>query len=93
MFRRSVARFAARCAAAIDDLLAADYDGFEQSYDLPEDRAGVPAEPLAYHREHPHRVPLGGVPERRPGRVQAPPAHCLTPVRQAGSRRKPGVPG
>jgi hypothetical protein len=90
MFRTSITRLAARCAAAIDDLLAADFDGYEQSYESPEDTAGVIEGSLAYHRGHPHRVPLASARERRPGRVPAAPAHCLSPVQTAagGTRRR-----
>ena len=92
MFRTSITRIAARCAAAIDDLLAADFDGYEQSYEFLEDTAGVLEQPLAYHREHPHRVPLVSARERRPGRVPGKPAHCLSPVQTAtGTRRHPAV--
>lgn len=92
MFRTSITRIAARCAAAIDDLLAADFDGYEQSYEVPEDTAGVLEESLAYHRGHPHRVPLISARERRPGRVPGTPAHCLSPIQAArGSRRHPAV--
>lgn len=91
MFHTTLTRLAARCAAAIDDLLAADFDGFDQQIELSGEATGLPAQPLAYHREHPHRVPMRSTRERRPGRVRSAPAHCLSPTRAAtgSARREP----
>jgi len=69
MFRLLVSRVWDRCAAEIDELLAADFD----LDDGPD--------PLAYHREHPHRARLHSGHERRPGGVPSTPAHCISPVR------------
>jgi hypothetical protein len=91
MFRPALTRMWARCAAAVDDLLAADFDLGQSPYDDPHGPAGVLAGPLAYHREHPHRVPLHSARERRPGRVPGAPAHCVSPVRPADPRRHSGL--
>src|SRR5215472_5736825 len=81
MFRPTLTRIWARCAAAVDDLLAADFDLEVGPYNDHEGPSGVLAGPLAYHREHPHRTPLHSARERRAGRVAPTPGHCITPVR------------
>jgi len=84
MFRPTLTRAWDRLAAAVDDLLAADYD-----FDEPTLASGCDArQPTDGCGEHPHRAPLRTARERRPGRVPAAPAQCTSPVRAAG--RTPG---
>jgi hypothetical protein len=77
MFRSTAQSLRAWWIDFSDDILGAD---------LPPSSYEEEPDAVEHHLTHPHRRPLATNHVRRDGAVAARPAHCLSPVRPAGTR-------